>query len=99
AVINRLDEVGIDRVAGAYWLVLPIEYRSDQAIRTAVAGNPYVIRFPLSQRLVEQTPPEQVAFLFAPGTPDPVWFYLPVDEYRQEDLGGVILYLPPAAEG
>ncbi len=96
-VITRLEEVGIDRLAGNYNLVLPIEYRSDQRIRTAIAGNPYVIRFPESQRAVGRTPAEEVAFLFPPGEQEPVWFYLPVDEYRQEDLGGMILYLPPAA--
>lgn len=96
-VINRLDEVGIDRVAGSYWMVLPLEYRSDQRIRTAIAGNPYVIRFPSSQRIVGRAPADEVAFLFPPGEQPPGWFYLPVDEYRQEDLGGVILYLPPAA--
>ena len=97
-VIARLEEVGIDRVAGNYGLVLPIEFRSDQAIRVAIAGNPYVIRFPKSQRIVEGTPAEEVAFLFPPGDQEPVWFYLPVNEYRVEDLGGVILYLPPAAD-
>lgn len=96
-VIDRLDEVGITRVAGNYGLVLPIEFRSDQAIRVAVAGNPYVIRFPTSQRIVEHSPPDEVAFLFAPGDLDPGWFYLPLAEYRVEDLGGFILYLPPAA--
>ena len=97
-VIARLDEVGITHLAGDYGLVLPIEYRSDRAIRTAVAGNPYVIRFPESQRIVGRVPAERVAFLFSPGSPEAVWFYLPIGEYRQEDLGGVILYLPPAAD-
>lgn len=96
-VITRLDEVGIDRVAGYYWFVLPLEYRSDQRIRTAVAGNPYTIRFPASQQIVGRVPAEEVAFIFPPGPQEAVWFYLPMDEYRQEDLGGVILYLPPAA--
>ncbi len=96
-VIDRLDEVGITRVAGNYGLVLPIEYRSDQSIRVAIAGNPYVIRFPTSQRLVEGSPPDEVAFLFPPGDLDPGWFYLPLAEYRVEDFGGIILYLPPAA--
>ena len=97
-VITRLHQVGIDRLAGNYNLVLPIEYVSDRAIRTAIAGNPYVIRFPGSQRIVGGTPAEEVAFLFPPGDMEPGWFYLPVDEYRQEDLGGMILYLPPAAK-
>jgi hypothetical protein len=97
-VIDRLESVGITRLAGNYNLVLPIEYRSDQSIRVAIAGNPYVIRFPTSQRIVQGTPAEEVAFLFPPGDQDPGWFYLPLDEYRVEDLGGIILYLPPAAD-
>ncbi len=96
-VIDRLDKAGIDHVAGSYWLVLPLEFRSDQRIRTAVAGNPYVVRMPLSQRLVGRVPAEEVAFIFPPGDQPPGWLYLPLDEYRLEDLGGVILYLPPGA--
>jgi len=98
-VLDRLDEVGISRVAGNYNLVLPIEYRSDQSIRVAIAGNPYTIRFPTSQRIVGATPAREVAFLFPPGDLDPGWFYLPLADYRVEDLGGIILYLPPAAGG
>lgn len=96
-VIARLDELDLNRLAGYYWFMLPIEYRSDRAIRTAIAGNPYVIRFPDSQQMVENAPPEKVAFLFPPGEQDPNWFYLSVDSYRQEDLGGMILYVPFAA--
>ncbi|MCY7301166.1 MAG: hypothetical protein LH616_18400 [Ilumatobacteraceae bacterium] len=96
-VIDRLDQAGIDHVAGSYWLILPLEFRSDQRIRTAVAGNPYVIRMPLSQRTVGRVPAEEVAFIFPPGDQPPGWLYLPLDEYRLEDLGGVTLYLPPAA--
>lgn len=96
-VITRLEELGINRLAGTFWFVLPIEYRSDRAIRVAIAGNPYVIRFPDSQRLVQATPPDEVAFLFPPGEHDPGWFYLPVDAYEREDLGGMILYIPLAA--
>ncbi len=96
-VIDRLDEAGIDHVAGSYWLVLPVEFRSDQRIRTAVAGNPYVIRMPASQRLVGRVPAEEVAFIFPPGDQPPGWLYLPLADYRLEDVGGVIVYLPPAA--
>lgn len=96
-VIARLHELDIDRLAGYYWFVLPIEYRTDQAIRTAVAGNPYVIRFPESQQMVETSRPETVAFLFPPGEQDPNWFYMDLGAYRQEDLGGMILYVPFAA--
>jgi hypothetical protein len=93
--IARLHELGIDRVAGNYWLVLPLEYRSDRSIRTAVAG-PYPVRFPESQRLVQSAPPEEVAFVFTPGELDPSLFYLPIDSYRREDLGDIILYVPLA---
>lgn len=93
-VIARLHELDIDRLAGYYWFVLPIEYRTDQEIRTAIAGNPYVIRFPESQRLVETARPETVAFLFPSGEQDPNWFYMSIDNYRQEDFGGMILYVP-----
>lgn len=96
-VIDRLDELGIDRIAGAYWLVLPIEYRSDRAVRAAIAGNPYVIRFPESQRIVERTPDEQVAYVFGPGDQPPVWFRMPLDQYRTEEVAGVVLYIPVAA--
>ena len=97
-VITRLDELDIKLLAGYYWFVLPIEYRTDRRVRTAIAGNPYVIRFAGSQRLVQNAPAEQVAFLFPPGEQDPSWFYLPVDSYRREDLGGMILYVPVASE-
>ena len=93
-VIARLHELDIDHLAGYYWFVLPIEYRTDQQIRTAIAGNPYVIRFPESQRMVETARPETVAFLFPPGEQDPSWFYMSLDNYRQEDFGGMILYVP-----
>ena len=101
-VIERLDELDIDRLAGYYWFVLPVDYQSDRAIRTAIAGNPYVIRFPESQRIVQNAPKESVAFLFPPGDKDPNWFYMPVDSYRQENLGnedlcGMTLYVPLAA--
>ncbi|CAN5413577.1 hypothetical protein BH10ACT2_BH10ACT2_16450 [soil metagenome] len=96
-VIDRLDELGIDRLAGYYWFVMPIEYRSDREIRVAIAGNPYKIRFVQSQQIVESTPPEKVAFIFPPGEPDPNWLYLPIDSYRREDLGGMILFVPIAA--
>ena len=96
-VIARLDELGIDRIAGNYWLVLPIEYRSDRAIRTAIAGNPYKIRFPESQRIVLNTPADEVAFVFSQGEYDATWFYLPPDAYRLENVSGIALYVPLAA--
>lgn len=97
-VIARLDEAGIDRLAGGYWLVLPVEYRSDRTIRTAVEGFPHVIRFPRSQHLVEQASPDRVAFVFGARDEQASLLFLPLDRYRREDLGSVILYLPPAAK-
>ncbi|MCE9623121.1 MAG: hypothetical protein K8R99_12320 [Actinomycetia bacterium] len=93
-VINRLDELDIELLAGYYWFVLPIEYRTDREIRTAISCHPYTVRFPSSQILVQQAPPESVAFLFPPGDHDPSCFYLPQDSYKREDLGGMTLYVP-----
>lgn len=98
-IVERLDEVGVDRLAGSYWWVLPVEYASNRTIRTAVAGHPFVVRFPGSQRLVEQSPPDRVAFVFEPGFELTAVLRLPVEAYRREQVGGAILYLPPSAIG
>jgi hypothetical protein len=98
-IVERLEEVGIDRLAGSYWWVLPIEYASDREIRTAVAGHPFVVRFPESQRLVEQSPADEVAFVFDPGSELTALLRLPAEDYRRERAGGAILYLPPSAAG
>jgi hypothetical protein len=94
ALIDAIENAGFDRVAGNYFAVLPIEYMSDARIRTAVAGNPYVIRLPDTQRLVDATPPERLAYVFAPGPIDPSWVKLPLDQYRTVDVAGYTLYFP-----
>lgn len=93
-LIDAVDQAGFDRVAGYYWAVLPLEYQSGGRIRTAVAGNPYVIRLPDTQRLVDATPPERLAYVFPPGPIDPSWVKLPVDRYQQVPVAGLVLYLP-----
>jgi hypothetical protein len=93
-VVDAIEDAGFDRVAGNYFAVLPIEYMSDARIRAAVAGNPYVIRLPATQRLVDATPPERLAYVFAPGPIDPSWVKLPLDQYRQVSVGNWVLYLP-----
>jgi hypothetical protein len=93
-LIDAIEAEGFDRVAGNYFAVLPIEYVSDARIRVAIAGNPYIIRLPQTQRLVESTPPARLAYVFAPGPIDPSWVKLPVDQYRQIPVAGYTLYIP-----
>lgn len=95
ALIDALEAEGFDRVAGNYAAVLPIEFQSGGRIRTAVAGNPYVIRLPHTQRLVDATPADQLAYVFAPGPIGPTWVKLPVEQYRQVPVAGWVVYFPP----
>lgn len=94
ALIDVLEAEGYDRVAGNYVAVLPIEYMSDARIRVAVAGNPYVIRLPHTQQLVDATPADRLAYVFAPGEIGPTWVKLPVDQYRQVPVAGWVVYFP-----
>jgi hypothetical protein len=93
-LIDAIETEGFDRVAGNYFAVLPIEYVSDARIRVAIAGNPYIIRLPHTQQLVEATPPSRLAYVFAPGPIDPTWVKLPVEQYRQIPVAGYVLYVP-----
>lgn len=95
-LIDVLEERGVNRVAGYYWLVLPIEYQSDRQIRSAVAGFPFLVRVPTSQRLVEQSPPETVGFVFDPTSDNPALLRMPVDSYERIKIAGAILYVPRA---
>jgi hypothetical protein len=94
AIIEEVDAAGFDRLAGNYFAVLPVEYISGSRIRTAIAGNPPVIRLPATQRLVEATAPERLAYIFSPGPIDPSWVKLPLDRYRQVPVAGYVLYFP-----
>jgi hypothetical protein len=94
ALIDAIEAEGFDRVAGNYFAVLPIEYVSDARIRVAVAGNPFVIRLPHTQALVDATPADRLAYVFAPGPIGPTWVKLPVEQYRQVPVAGYVLYLP-----
>jgi hypothetical protein len=94
ALIDVIEDEGFDRVAGYYWAVLPIEFQSGSRIRTAIAGNPYTIRLPHSQRLVDATNPDSLAYVFLPGPIDPSWVKLPIEQYRQVPVAGYVLYFP-----
>ena len=89
-----LEAKDIDRLSGFYWYVFPIELVSDRRIRVSVAGNPFVVLLPNTQRLVESTPPEQVAFLFSLVDEDTAQLRMPVDRYDRTVLGGIVLYTP-----
>lgn len=96
-VLARLDEAGVSRVAGNFWWVLPLEFASDQRIRTAVVGNPFVIRMPESQRIVEAAPDEVVAFVFDANDDDVERLRLPIEGYERQVFGRAVLYVPLTA--
>ncbi len=92
AVAEALDEASVARLSGHYWGVLPVEYASDGRIVTAVNGNPYVVRLPESQRLVEGADPGRVARLHLAGS-EPT-LPLAADTYRVTEVGPYRLYIP-----
>lgn len=92
AVIDALDEASIARLSGHYWGVLPVQYASDGRIVTAVSGNPYVVRLPESQQLVENSDPGRVAHLHPVGS-EPT-LPLTADAYRVTEVGPYRLYIP-----
>lgn len=94
ALVQAIEDAGFDRVAGNYFAVLPIEVESGGRIRTAIAGNPYTVRLPHSQQLVDATPPSDLAYVFAPGPIGPTWVKLPVEQYRQVPVAGWVIYFP-----
>jgi hypothetical protein len=89
-----LEAKGITRLSGFYWFVFPIELVSDQQIRVSVAGNPYVVLLPNTQRLVQGTPPEEVAFLFSLADEDVAQLRMPAERYDRIVLEGIVLYTP-----
>ncbi len=95
-VVRLLRERGVERVSGTYWWVLPVELLSDQEIRASVAGHPYVVLLPKTQRLVESSPPESVAFVLENAFDTPLLLRLPVEQYERIELDGVVVYVPPA---
>ncbi len=95
-VVDYLRSEGIERIAGDYWRVLPIEYFSDLEIRGAVTQPATVIRFPDRQREVQAESADDVAFVFQRGA-TPVGLWLPAERYRIVTVGETDIYLPQAA--
>ncbi len=93
-IVTRLDDAGITRLAGSFWWVLPVEFASDQRIRTEVVGNPYVIRLPESHRVVEAADPNDVAFVFDAADEDLDRLRLPIESYDRQVIGRAVLYVP-----
>lgn len=92
--VDLLEANGVDRVLGYYWWVLPVEFLSDQHIRSATAGNPAVVLLPDTQRLVEASPPEDVAFIFWNQEEDVSRLLMPIGRYERTELDDVVVYIP-----
>jgi hypothetical protein len=109
-LVETLDEAGFRYAAGNYWLVLPIEYQSNQEIHGAVAGHPWGVIFPWRPRLpwgvlfaqrqteVLAQGPLDVAYVFLAGDERVEVLPLPVEQYERRDVMGAVLYLPLVPE-
>ena len=93
ALVSRLESEGFQRVAGSYWVVLPITYVSDGRIPSAVTSS-LPERYPELQRLVESSDPMTVPYVFEPWTDDPSALMMPSTSYTREEFSGYVLYLP-----
>ena len=92
--VDLLESKGINRLVGYYWWVLPVEFLSDQDIRTAITANPAIVLLPDTQRLVEGSPPEEVAFLFWNQEEDTSRLLMQLDRYDRVELRDVVVYIP-----
>ena len=93
-MVDVLNEESITRLSGHYWAVLPVEYLSDGEIRTAVSGDPFVIRLPESQQIAEAADPGRLAHIHPAGVDVAALLPLPVDRYRVAEVGALRLYIP-----
>jgi hypothetical protein len=98
AIVDRLDEAGIDRIYGSYWAVLPVDFVGDRRIVGGVFPF-WPIRFPERQRTVEATPITDIAILFLTSDEEPIRLPMPVENYERSVFGDIVLYLPIAAPG
>jgi hypothetical protein len=98
AIVDRLDEAGIDRIYGSYWAVLPVDFVGDRRIVGGVFPF-WPIRFPERQRTVEATPITDIAILFLTFDEEPIRLPMPVENYERSVFGDIVLYLPIAAPG
>lgn len=93
-VVETLRTEGFDRALGTYWWVLPVDLISDGEVLTGTSGHPSVVLLPRTQATVESTPPERLAFVFAPDAYAAELLRLPEDRYEQRRVGGALVLLP-----
>lgn len=93
-VIDVLDAEGFDRALGTYWWVLPVDVISGGRILTGTVGAPDVVLLPGTQALVEATPDDRLAYVFAPDAYAPELLRLPEDRYEKRRVAGSIVLLP-----
>lgn len=96
AVVQQLDEAGIEFLDGSYWVTLPVSYVTDARIATAVVEG-FPVRYPHLQERVDAAPATEVAFAFQYDDVNPNALRLPMEQYERVDLPGVVLFLPPGA--
>ena len=95
-IIEILSEYDIEFLSGYYWEVLPVEYMSNQQIKTASSGHPPVVLRPLSEDFVRSQDENELAFLYLRSDVDPP-LKGPAFVYKKIELGKLQLYVPKDA--
>ena len=92
-IIEILNESDIEFLSGYYWEVLPVEYLSDQQIKTASSGHPPVVLRPVSEAFVRSQDEDELAFLYLRSDVDPP-LKGPAFLYKNIEVGVLQLYVP-----
>jgi hypothetical protein len=97
-VMRRIDESGLAQVAGSYWVMQQVDYLSRG--RHAGPMMPgYPERFPESQQMHPGTRADQLGFVFITSDETTDYLLLRPDQYRREQYGDYVLYVPLNAPG
>jgi hypothetical protein len=93
ALVTRLREAGVTRVAGSYWLVEPVAVWTQGEI-SVKPTYPQPIRSQRMADIVDGSAADTVAHVFYPDQ-DWTWtLNMPPENYLREEVGGVLVYLP-----
>ena len=98
ALVHRLDQRGITKVIGSYWLVQPVSLWSGGRI-AGHATWPLPVRSERLAEIVDRAPADEVAHLFEIGQENLGSLPLPIEAYDREEIAGIALFIPKATGG
>jgi hypothetical protein len=93
AVVARLQEAGVTRVAGSYWLVEPLAVWTQGEI-SVKPTYPWPIRSQRMADIVDGSAADTVAHVFSADQEWTSTLNMPPENYLREEVGGAIVYLP-----